>query len=89
MSNAANHTWRQVLERREQSIEKALKALAGYKFEMFGYWAAAWVKYNQLLPREHRDPNPFRRLVKKSRQMKVEYLNTVEGRIGTNIDTEA
>jgi hypothetical protein len=39
---------------------KALKALAGYKFYMFGYWAAAWVKYNQLMPKDQKLANPFK-----------------------------
>jgi len=41
---------------------KAWKSLAGYKFYMFGYHAAAWVKLNQLLPKPL--PNPFRNLVR-------------------------
>jgi len=41
---------------------KAWKSLAGYKFYMFGYHAAAWVKLNQLLPEPL--PNPFRNLVR-------------------------
>ena len=48
---------------------KALDALGRYKFEMFGYHASAWVKYNQLLPRVHREPNPFRNLVKLAREL--------------------
>lgn len=48
-----------VLERRKQAELKAWKSLAGYKFYMFGYWAAAWVKYNALVPKDHKLPNPF------------------------------
>jgi len=44
--------------------ENAWKALAGYKFWMFGYWAATWVKANKILGR----PNPFRELVQIARQ---------------------
>lgn len=40
---------------------KAWKALAGYKFVMFGYHAGVWVNLNKLLPKP--EPNPFRRLV--------------------------
>lgn len=29
---------------------KAWEGLRGYKFWMFGYHAARWVNYNQLLP---------------------------------------
>ena len=44
---------------------KAWQALAGYKFWMFGYHAAAWVKFKHLLgvPR----PNPFVFLVQAAR----------------------
>ncbi|KKN40502.1 hypothetical protein LCGC14_0732910 [marine sediment metagenome] len=41
---------------------KAWASLCGYKFWMFGYHAAAWVKYNQLL--DEPLPNPFKELVK-------------------------
>jgi hypothetical protein len=40
---------------------KAWKALAGYKFLMFGYHAARWVNYNKLL--QIARPNPFRAVV--------------------------
>lgn len=42
---------------------KAWDSLARYKFYMFGYWSAAWVKYNQLMPKEEKLPNPFKSLV--------------------------
>lgn len=51
----------------DEAISKALDALARYKFEMFGYHAAAWVKLNALLT--NRQPNPFRPLVHKAREM--------------------
>lgn len=44
---------------------KAWKALAGYKFWMFGYWAAVWVHYNRV--GRFREPNPFAALVKFAR----------------------
>lgn len=46
---------------RAEAYEKALKALAGYKFLMFGYWAAEWVKLNKLHPKPL--PNPFKDMV--------------------------
>lgn len=46
---------------------KAFKALAGYKFYMFGYWAAAWVKYNALLPNPMKAGNPFKLMVREAR----------------------
>ena len=48
--------------------QKAWAALAGYKFWMFGYWAARWVGLNRLL--DERRPNPFAPLVKLARAKK-------------------
>jgi len=59
-----------VLTERKLAEQRAWKALAGYKFYMFGYWAAAWVKYNQLLPPGMVDPSPFRALVEIGRANK-------------------
>lgn len=44
---------------------KAWKALAGYKFWMFGYHSSQWVLLNRL-SQPHR-PNPFTQLVKLAR----------------------
>ena len=46
---------------------KAWAALAGYKFWMFGYWAAWWVKLNQLHPGTPRR-NPWREVVALARR---------------------
>lgn len=56
-----------ILEARDQAEVKAWKALAGYKFYMFGYWASAWVKYNGLLDQVDKDPSPFKKLVHAAR----------------------
>jgi hypothetical protein len=40
---------------------KAWKALAGYKFQMFGYWAAIWVHQNQI--GQFKRPNPWASIV--------------------------
>jgi len=45
----------------EEEEMKAWKALGGYKFYIFGYHAACWVKLNKLLPKPL--PNPFKELV--------------------------
>lgn len=45
---------------------KALKALAGYKFIMFGYWAALWVHWR---PYAGSEPSPFRPLVHMARRL--------------------
>ena len=44
---------------------KALDALARYKFQMFGYWAAIWVHMNRLDGGKR--PNPFRHIVAAAR----------------------
>ena len=56
-----------VLAMRETSERKAWDSLSRYKFEMFGYWASSWVKYNALLPKADRLGNPFRDLVNVAR----------------------
>ena len=53
-----------LIERLNESEMKALDSLARYKFEMFGYWASTWVKYNQLAYDmriiNKKKPNPFK-----------------------------
>jgi len=51
----------------EEAENKAWTALAGYKFMMFGYWAAIWVHLNRISGQKRR-PNPFRKLVYFARQ---------------------
>ncbi|MBU2249705.1 MAG: hypothetical protein KKD77_23360 [Gammaproteobacteria bacterium] len=47
-------------ELREEAYSKALNSLAGYKFYMFGYWAATWVQMNRLSRVRKANPfNPF------------------------------
>lgn len=45
-----------------EAERKAWLSLAGYKFVMFGYWAAQWVLCKSLLPMHVR--NPFATLVR-------------------------
>ena len=63
--------WRELgaslLSERDAAKQKAWKALAGYKFWMFGYWAAWWVKLNQLCPGAP-EPSPWKSLVDAARQ---------------------
>lgn len=56
-----------VIIAREDAEKKALDSLGRYKFEMFGYWASSWVKYNALLPKEAKIANPFADFVKLAR----------------------
>jgi hypothetical protein len=58
---------RTIHDARGQAYLKALDALGRYKFEMFGYHASAWVKYNQLMPKRYKLGNPFREFVKLAR----------------------
>ena len=52
----------------DEAERKAIEALAGYKFIMFGYWASIWVHLNRISGAKR--PNPFRRLVKEAREIK-------------------
>lgn len=45
---------------------KANRALAGYKFQMFGYWAAIWVHLNQI--GQFNMANPWKDLVHLARK---------------------
>lgn len=49
----------------------AWRSLGGYKFWMFGYHAATWVKMNRQLPACERKPNPFYGLVQMARHRPV------------------
>lgn len=51
---------------REEAARKAIDALARYKFWMFGYWAAAWVRLNRQC--ETRKPSPFKHIVEAARR---------------------
>jgi len=61
--NSETNTLCNIKAERAIAERKAFRALAGYKFYMFGYWAAAWVKYNALLPKPMKAGNPFKGLV--------------------------
>lgn len=63
-----NKTETRIRTKMAQAYDKAMTSMAGYKFLMFGYWAAEWVKLNGLL--FNKDPNPFKDLVICSREMK-------------------
>lgn len=52
---------RLAIDRREAVYRDAIRALAKYKFWMFGYYAASWVKYNKLLKgTPYHQGNPFK-----------------------------
>lgn len=44
-----------------QAEDKAWRALASYKFMMFGYWAAIWIHLNRI--GGFNKPNSFKPLV--------------------------
>ena len=52
---------------REEAKTKAIDALSRYKFMMFGYHAAIWVRLNSIIG--DRRPNPFRLLVQTAREL--------------------
>lgn len=45
----------------EDAEKQAINALARYKFQMFGYWAAIWVHLNRI--GNFKRPSPFREFV--------------------------
>jgi len=56
------------IDAREEAFEAAIRALAKYKFWMFGYHAACWVKYNRLLKgTPWHNGSPFGRFVELAR----------------------
>lgn len=48
---------------------KAWDALARYKFQMFGYWAAIWVHLNRI--GGFKRPNPWKALVDSARKERL------------------
>lgn len=56
----------QMLRELDEAEAKAWDALRRYKFLMFGYWAAWWVKLNRLAGAKR--PNPWKGLVTFARQ---------------------
>ena len=50
----------------KEAEDKAWDALARYKFQMFGYWAAIWVHLNRV--GGFKLPNPFKDAVNLARQ---------------------
>lgn len=63
-----------ILRAMDEAERKAIDNLARYKFSNFGYWAAWWVKLNQLSGLKR--PNPFRGLVNAARQQR--WVNEVK-----------
>jgi len=66
---AADACLTNTLQARDEAEVKAWDSLARYKFEMFGYWASSWVKFNQVLPKSHKAGNPFKRAVDLARSV--------------------
>ena len=54
---------------RDRAEREAINALARYKFQMFGYWAALWVTLNRLCDKQR--PSPFRKLVHQARMINL------------------
>lgn len=52
----------------QEAEDKAWDALARYKFQMFGYWAAIWVHLNRV--GGFKLPSPFKSAVTLARQRK-------------------
>jgi len=65
----AAQTETRLIEALAEAEKKAFDALARYKFQMFGYWAACWVHTNRVAGFHF--PNPFKSLVEKARAGKL------------------
>lgn len=74
LENAAaqrDRAWKAIDDARQEAEEKAWKALGGYKFLMFGYWAACWVHANRMAKAARpaaAKASPFADLVKEARR---------------------
>lgn len=64
----SDYTRSDVIQQRNEAMDKAIDSLSRYKFFMFGYWAALWVTLNRLSGEN--TPNPFRSLVNEARRIK-------------------
>lgn len=80
METTNNEAIRLVLDLHDEAVTKALDALAGYKFQMFGYWAATAVHYSQLIGKlgGKRPPSRFRGLVVRARELVALDTGTLE-----------
>ena len=58
-----------IIEARRKAYRDALRALAKYKYHLFGQYAGDWVKYNALLPRKFKQRAPFNNLVFEAQKM--------------------
>ena len=57
-----------IIKEMDEAEAKATDALARYKFQMFGYWAAIWVHLNRISGEKR--PNPWKAYVHKAREQK-------------------
>lgn len=60
-----------ILSELDEAERKAIDALARYKFQMFGYWAAIWVHLNRISGEKR--PSPFKSLVNNARIQNAGY----------------
>ena len=64
-------TEQRLLEELAEAEEKARANLSRYKFWMFGYWCAVWVRLNRIAGTKR--PNPFQCLVDVARQRRFHH----------------
>lgn len=64
---SAEETARKLEDELNEAERQAWNALARYKFQMFGYWAAIWVHLNRIGGFKRK--NPFSQLVKQAREV--------------------
>lgn len=64
-----NQTELNLVKDLDDAEKQAFNALARYKFQMFGYWAAIWVHLNRI--GNFKRPNPFREFVQLARSKNI------------------
>lgn len=71
-------------EAKQEAYQKAIKALSGYNFHMYGYWCGIWVHLNKLDTVQ--EPNPFKDFVILARRHQAKVL---QSEMRLNVDAKA
>ena len=68
-----------LLRELDEAEKRAFVSLAGYKFQMFGYWAAIWVHLNRI--GGFGKPSPFKALVDEAKGVRDTYPARTQGEL--------
>ena len=86
-SSSSVNTLERVLRARDEAAKQAVKNMARYKFDRFGYYAARWVTLNKLLPKPYRCPRgeqPFFDFVALARVMSQRQVDNIYPKLEEN-----